>query len=489
MAKTDSKSTYFGQGNRGMATILQRAEQGSFFDSALRVAGRKQAAKQKEQDAILENLTPDDVWAPYSAAANNLLEQGLEEYAKGNLDRAGAMKLAVQYKNAQSQAKGMQEAHKEALSVYQKDNEINEGFATDWRFKSIVGDGSLNKLGEIVNKGVNDFGFVNEWGGSEGLNESNVVSNLVGDLRTTLEEFSQGEQKEYVGPGSMRVTQEKVKQLVNQAFTTTRDEQGNLKVSLKDAETLKQEGLLDSFMENERFNRIVMDALWKESGQQRTSFRPDEIEAKAMELINLYGADQQEVTTDQDSQGFRYSVPSQRGGRGKDDVDAQERMTEWYRHLQSGNQELVENAASYLAGTVDMPGADLIEILPQNIRDEWTSTNSRKKDLNNTDFTITNADVNGGIVTLTVIPDKTLGGFWTGKPFRKGQSTEVQVDLSANTSPEFWNKYYNLAKQRSNVGDDKPHYNENKGGDIGGAVTPSSTQSTNQTTYDPNDPL
>lgn len=475
MATTDSKGTYFNQGNRGFATILQRAEQGSFFDSALRVAGRKQAAKQKEQDAILENLKPDDVWAPYSAAANGILEQGIEALASGNLDRAGAMKIAVQYKNAQSQAKGMQEAHKTAIANYDKDSRVDAAKATEWRWKSITGDGTLDYLNTIVNTGVDDAGFLNEWGGGSVLNDSAVVKDVVKNLRTTLQEFSEGEQKEYMGPGSVAITRQKVKQLTNELFTRVPDPDNanQYTIALKDVETLRREGLLDTFLEDEYFNRVVQDALWNESGQQRTNFRPDEIEGKAMELLNMYGAAKQEITTDQDSQGYRYSTGDRDSGKG-DDVDAQERMAEWYRHLKSNDPQLIENAANHLANTIMVPGNDLVQILSE---EDKKALSANQDKLSATDFKIIRASVDGsGELTMVVEPSKDSGSFlYPGKNYKAGRPMTVKVNRNASDAPEFWNKYYNLAMKRS-MTEDKPHYNENKGGDVGSVLRPPTPQ-------------
>lgn len=482
---TDSKGVYYDPSNRGFATILKRAEEGSFFDSALNVAKRRQAEEAKKRDDILKMLTPDDVWAPYSESANNILLSGVESLASGDLDRAGAMKLAVQYKTAQDQAKGMQDLHTTAIANYTKDSRIDENKATEWRWGQAVGDGSIDFLKEALNKGIDDVGFLNDFGGSEYLNDSEVVTYLVDNLRTTLEEFETDETKEYYGPGGIRYTSQRIKQLRNQAFTRIPDpENGNqYKLVLKDAQTLKNEGLLDSFMEDPYFNRMVQDALWEESGRERTSFRPEEIEQKAMQLINLYGSEQQELTVTEQSETARYTPskpekePKDSGKKdsGKKDggkMTADESMALWYEHLMSGNPTLMQDAASYLVDTREIEPASLAEMIIDSEKGLFYNNKGKLRDgTGDAGLEVLNAEpvqMSDGSYGLKVkiISDKAFGA-WPSFSVKKGRPFEVTIDLNKNKSPEFWNKYYNLAKSRSTVGEDKPHYMENKGGAIG----------------------
>lgn len=482
---TDSKGVYYDPSNRGFATILKRAEEGSFFDSALNVAKRRKQEEAQKRDDILKMLTPDDVWAPYSESANNILLSGVESLASGDLDRAGAMKLAVQYKTAQDQAKGMQELHTTAITNYAKDSRIDENKATEWRWGQAVGDGSIDFLKEALNKGVDDVGFLNEFGGSQYLNDSEVVTYLVDNLRTTLEEFETDETKEYYGPGGIRYTSQKIKELRNQAFTRVPDpENGNqYKLVLKDAQTLKNEGLLDSFMEDPYFNRMVQDALWEESGRERTTFRPDEIEQKAMQLINLYGSEQQELTVTEQSETARYtpSKPEKEakdsgkkdsGKKGEGKMTADESMALWYEHLMSGDPALMQDAASYLVDTREIESASLAEMVVDSDKSIFYRRNGRlRSGANEAGLEILNAEpvqMSDGSYGLRVkvSSDHQLGSGMNIQK-KKNQAFYVTIDLNKNKSPEFWNKYYNLAKNKSTVGEEKPHYMENKGGAIG----------------------
>lgn len=487
---TDSKGVYFNQGNRGFATILQRAEQGSFFDSALRVAQREQSARQKEEEDILGMLEPDDIWSPYAQAANKILEDGIEAYAQGKLDKAGAMKLAVEYQNAQSQAKGLQKMHKEARVTYEKDDEIVTEEALKWRFGEVVGDGTLGNLSKVAVTGTNDLGFLDNWGGSKALRANKVVSNLVDTLRQTLEENLGSQQKEYIGPGAVRLSRQNVSTLLNQAFEEGIDANGKKTIKIKDIQALRDNGLLKSFLDDPKFHRIVVDSLYDKSGGQKTSFTPDEIDQEAANLINLYGSDKQELKVDEDAQNARYSVPRPTRSRGDNEVDAQESMAVWYQHLMSGDPTLMNDAASYLVDTQNISALDLSEIISSADRSKLINKDGKlRSGADDASFEILNAKPvtlkDGSIgMQLRLSSDTGVGTFFSGYKIREGSPFVVTIDLQRNPAPEFWNKYYNLAKNKSKIKDEKPHYLENKGGQIG-STQPAAPQGGNTPTANP----
>lgn len=479
----DPKSTYFATGNRGFATVLDRAEQGSFFDSALRVAARKKQAADKEQSEIMDMLSPEDVWQPFSETANQLILNGIESLAKGDLNRVDAMKLSAQYKMMQSQAKGLQEQHKEATKNYAADDEIDEAWATQWRFNKIVGDGSAEHLSKIAKTGVEDNGWVNEWGGSKAFKVNKVVSGLVGDLNKTLTDFIGSEQKSYPARGAIRFTKENMSVLVNEAFDKGVDKDGNPVIKVKNVEALRENGLLDSFLDDRRFHRIVMDSLYDKSGGQKKQFTNDEIDQEAVKLISLYGSDQQELKIKDESSNARYSVDSDRP---KDDnVDAEQSMAIWYEHLQSGNQELVNNALNQLSNTRSVDGSLFWNVIANGGIKQLTGTKSDRdyvkegsnksgpkisqSSFRGATFDIIGSRINEyGNAVLTVKNNDLLKTTdWTTANISANRELEITLDPSANRSPEFWNEFYRLAMAGK---EDKSHYNESKGGQLGGAV-------------------
>ena len=435
---TDSKGTFFGRGNRGLATMLGRTQQGSFFDSANRVAQSRQAARQKEQEDILDMLEPDDIWAPFQQSGDAMLEEAVDLFAKGELSRADAMKYNIRYKSAMSMANDLQQQHKDALALYEKDDEIDSAFATNWRFRNVVGDGTVDSLKSTAVKDIDNEGFLTEWGGSQGLNQSNVVTNMVGDLRQTLTEFLGSEDKSYVGPGSVRFTRQRVEQLLNEAFTTGVDENLNPVVKVKDAATLRESGLLSSFLENRRFNRIVMDNLYNQSGQQRTNFTQQEIDDEAVRMINLYGADQQEVRITEDSSTARYSVPRQ-SGSGRDENDDRMRRKYWWQALSSNNPELQSLALSRFSSSFPFINyAQLMSIMDDKTKAELGTDNQRLlKKYDDMGLTVVRSgyDSEGTYLVVQATDPK---GEW-----RKDSVKKIYVDIDGFNEQDWYALYDN----------------------------------------------
>lgn len=198
----DARGVFFGGGNTGFATVLPQAEQGSGLDIAIKAAEKKKAeAAQREKD-ILDKIQPGDVWGPLAPAANEMLQKAISDYAQGNLGLADAMRVAVDYKTFQDQATALQSEHTDAITQYKKDPIIKDDFASKWRYQQVVGDGSIDHAKDVSIKGVDNLGFLNEWGGSAGVDEGKAVRSIAGDLRQTLRDFVLGEEEEFVGPGA-----------------------------------------------------------------------------------------------------------------------------------------------------------------------------------------------------------------------------------------------------------------------------------------------
>lgn len=476
----DARGIYFGGGNTGFATVLPQAEQGSGLDIAIKAAEQKKAEKAQREKDILDRIKPGDVWGPMAPAANSMLQKAIDDYAAGNLSLADAMRVNVDYKTFMDQANTMQKDHTEALAAYKKDPVIRDDYASKWRYQKVVGDGSLEHAKNASIEGVDNLGFLNEWGGSQGVDEGKAVRSIATDLRETLNNFVLGEEEEFIGPGAKRFTRTTARALMNEAFEKGTDEDGNPTVKVKSAAKLRESGLLDSFLQSKPFHRVVMDRLYNRYNKERTNFSQAEIEAEAVKLIDLYGAEKQELTLDIDSQNARYSVPGT--GRKSGKVDPAERRKEWYEHLQSNDSALRQSALNYLVNT-EINGSDLWDIIDstqQVIQKTGAKANQRgystwdfeKKTLNEADFTINSSliDENGRVV-LRVTNDRKIGrkGAYD---LKDGRQLEIVIDPSKMKSPEWWiQKLYNKSKEK---GDEE--YNQSAAGEISGGTTQSQTQ-------------
>lgn len=374
---TDSKGTFFGRGNRGLATILGRTQQGSFFDSANRVAASNQAQRAKEQEEMFDLLQPEDVWAPFQQTANSILEEGIEKMAAGDLDRAGALKIAVRYSTANGQAKSLQEDHNKAIDQYYADKRINAAKAAELRWQKVVGDGSLENLSRSAAMAMDDEFFADEMGGSAAYEVPEVVRAATSQLRLTLSEYLGSEESEYVGPGAKRFKRERIESLVNEAFTIGLDEKGVKTVKVKDIETLRESGLLDILFEDRAFNRIVVDRLYEKTGRSPDTYTQDELHEEAVRLINLYGADQQEVKVGEQTDTARYSVPRSSGSGSKKDSGSAKRKY-WWQALSSGNPELQSLALSRFSTTFPFTSyAQLQSIMAPQSKEQLATDDER----------------------------------------------------------------------------------------------------------------
>lgn len=477
----DARGIYFGGGNTGFATVLPQAEQGSGLDIAIKAAEQKKAEKAQREKDILDRIKPGDVWGPMAPAANSMLQKAIDDYAAGNLSLADAMRVNVDYKTFMDQANTMQKDHTEALAAYKKDPVIRDDYASKWRYQKVVGDGSLEHAKNASIEGVDNLGFLNEWGGSQGVDEGKAVRSIATDLRETLNNFVLGEEEEFIGPGAKRFTRTTARALMNEAFEKGTDEDGNPTVKVKSAAKLRESGLLDSFLQSKPFHRVVMDRLYNRYNKERTNFSQAEIEDEAVKLIDLYGAEKQELTLDIDSQNARFSVPGT-GRKPTKDEDSVEKRRIWYQNLQSGEPTRVLDALNYITG-IDLPGTTLYDIADKNVPMRVVSgnrtgdkswSNIRVDNFKAVDFTPLSANIrsDGKVAVRMEVDGKMVFKGWRDN-IDSGNEIEFVLDPANMQSPEFWiQNLYNKSKVKGDA-----DYSESAAGGISDGIT---TQSQTQ---------
>lgn len=481
----NARGTFFGGGNRGLGTIIRREEQGTFADSGLRVAQRMKAEEEKAKTKRQEKLDElqdfeeaKDIFAPYLDTATGMINEIIDEYANGRLTDAELAMRVNDYKSLVYKGNQMKDSFDKIVELYEKDPTIDATAATKWARKQAAGDGSREYLTQKNKDGLSGLGFLDEEGGSAFLVPEKVISEITTEVATDIKQMIQDGDTKWLG-GNISMTKEQMNLEFSRLFEEEYTNEG-VKFKLRDPNSPEAKEIIDSSLLNKKFSRIVYDQL-REDNPEKESFTKDEARNKAIRILGGYSDTKIETEDKTKTMGVRWKPERRAGGKG-DDVDADERRTEWYKHLMSGQPDLVDNALNYLTGTEKMDFQDLRTILPQSEVDRLSRIFNFDA-LRVSDFDIQKGFLDSdGNPTLKLIPRKEIDrkGYRTGT-FPAGRPLEVQIDLTSSQTPEFWNKYYDFANTYSTIGK-KAHYNENKGGQIGGATPATPTTPSAPTT-------
>jgi hypothetical protein len=474
----NARGTFFGGGNRGLGTIIRREEQGTFADSGLRVAQRMKAEEEKAKTKRQEKLDElqdfeeaKDIFAPYLDTATGMINEIIDEYANGRLTDAELAMRVNDYKSLVYKGNQMKDSFDKIVELYEKDPTIDATAATKWARKQAAGDGSREYLTQKNKDGLSGLGFLDEEGGSAFLVPEKVISEITTEVATDIKQMIQDGDTKWLG-GNISMTKEQMNLEFSRLFEEEYTNEG-VKFKLRDPNSPEAKEIIDSSLLNKKFSRIVYDQL-REDNPEKESFTKDEARNKAIRILGGYSDTKIETEDKTKTMGVRWKPERRAGGKG-DDVDADERRTEWYKHLMSGQPDLVNNALNYLTGTTNVPFTDLREIISSDTLASLNRTYN-DDDLTSASFDIKRGYLKNGEPTVVLVPRKSIskkGGLWGTGLFagslEEGRPIEVSVDLNSSQSQEFWNNYYNIANTYSTTGE-KAHYNENKGGQIGGAT-------------------
>lgn len=477
----NARGTFFGGGNRGLGTIIEREEQGTFADSGLRVAQRMKAEEKKAKTKRQEKLDElqdfeeaKDIFAPYLDTATGMINEIIDEYANGRLTDAELAMRVNDYKSLVYKGNQMKDSFDKIVELYEKDSTIDAAAATKWARKQAAGDGSREYLTQKNKDGLSGLGFLDEEGGSAFLVPEKVISEITTEVATDIKQMIQDGDTKWLG-GNISMTKEQMNLEFSRLFEEEYTNEG-VKFKLRDPNSPEAKEIIDSSLLNKKFSRIVYDQL-REDNPEKESFTKDEARNKAIRILGGYSDTKIETEDKTKTMGVRFKPERRTGGKG-DDVDADERRTEWYKHLMSGQPDLVDNALNYLTGTEKIDFQDLRTILPQSEVDRLSGMFNFDA-LRVSDFDIQKGFLDSdGNPTLRLIPKKEIDrkGYRTGT-FPAGRPLEVQIDLTSSQTPQFWLKYYDFANTYSTIGK-KAHYNENKGGRIGEATPTAPTAPT-----------
>lgn len=476
----NARGTFFGGGNRGFGTIIRREEQGTFADSGLRVAQRMKAeeeARRKEKKDTLAELRDielpkaEDIFSPYMDASTSMLNEIIDEYANGKINDAQLTMRVNEYRGMVNKGNQMKGLFEETVKLYEDDPTINAAAASRWLRQQAAGDGSPEYLSKTSIEGLNNLGFLDMEGGSAFLETQKVISQITNNVATDIRQRIIEGDTSWMGNNIVMD-----KQQMNTEFSRIFEEvvtNNGIEYRLKNPNDPSAREIVDSALQDKRFSRIVYDQLREDSPDKET-FTKDEARNKAIRILGGYSPTEITQEDVSETMGVRFA-PQRRGGGKGDDVDADERRTEWYKHLMSGQPDLVNNALNYLTGTTNVPFTDLREIISSDTLASLNRTYD-SDDLTSASFDIKRGYLKNGEPTIVLVPKESIskkgGLFGTGLfagSLEEGRPIEVSVDLNSSQSQEFWNNYYNIANTYSTTGE-KAHYNENKGGQIGGAT-------------------
>jgi hypothetical protein len=508
------RATYFGQGNRGFATVLKYTEEDPYLKTLIDIEKDKIATRQKKDDeafALIKDL--DKPYYPYQEQVTGQLKEILEDYSSGRIKDRFALASRVQdVKGLINTSNAVETSFNNGVKVYEKDDEVNYGVYQPFAVRDLLNQASTGKMPTDIN--FEDS--ITTDNALDVLDVQKVVNNIATNLGTQIQTFADTKDLKNAPPGfgGLLTTTTSINARDFIDFTT--DANGNTTAVLKDPSKLPQDYYKNLINNNSRFKKAaIANIIQKDPTRKGTSFTEDEIIESGKSLLITYGKGapkfEEQQKTDLRAKPVPRTPTAPRTTTTKPPTD-EELKSLWFNDLTKGDDVAKKNAADFLRpitkdqgvtinynalrDITEKEGAD-IKVIPvesknferlKRIGDRLSSYYINSDDFKNNDFSITDVRIENGklFVYLRVKrkvsgPDLLPSGI--GKTDNLLPGNIVKIPLDKNVTKEALSPIYTDMFTKKGV-----NYGKGQGtGEISEEeeTTPTPTTTTKPTTYVP----
>lgn len=348
------RATYFGQGNRGFATVLKYTEEDPYLKTLIDIEKDKIANKKAKDDEAF-NLIKDleKPYYPYQEQTRSKLNKLLDNYSTGLIpNKFELYRQLGEINDYVDKSKSVQTAFEDGIKVYEKDDEVNYGAFKPFATRDLLEKANANEMPTDINF-EESINFDNAL---DVLDVQKVVNNIATNLGTQIQTYSDTKDLKNAPPGFGGIITTTTSINARDFVDFVTDANGVTRATLKDPKQLPQDYYRNLINNNSRFKKAaIANIIQKDPTRKGTSFTEDEIIESGKNLLITYGKGAPKFEEQQRTDLRAKPQPRAASGASSDKKPTktkpptdEELKNKWYTHLTSNDPNLVKNAADFL---------------------------------------------------------------------------------------------------------------------------------------------
>jgi hypothetical protein len=265
----------------------------TFTESFVKIAKAQRGRKEEALSEIRKTISEKEIYAPYSNAAQSLLNQEIEKISSSlDVDPQSYNRAVADYAKFYNYSKNFEKFINDTAANFKGDDEVNYNEALAALKKKYVQTGSLDELEANVNGGMNAEEVLLQTPGA--LNEGKVINNAIKEIGTTIDEFTKLGK---LGPSANKYFLQMDTENIRREFSNIMEVDSSTgQVRIKNPEEFKRSGIAKAMLFDDRMKAIVDRNLTAE-GKELT----DENRVNALpNLLSPYASVAQKVDARRD---------------------------------------------------------------------------------------------------------------------------------------------------------------------------------------------
>lgn len=346
------RATYFGQGNRGFATVLKYTEEDPYLKTLIDIEKDKIATKKAKDDEAF-NLIKDleKPYYPYQQKVTSQVKEILEDYSTGRIKDRFALSSRIQDVNSLiNTSKAVETAFNNGIKVYEKDDEVNFGAYQPFATRDLLEKANAGDMPTDINF-EESITFDNAL---DVLDVQKVVNNIATNLGTQIQTYADTQDLKNAPPGFGGIITTTTSINARDFVDFVTDANGVTRATLKDPSQLPQDYYRNLINNNSRFKKAaIANIIQKDPTRKGTSFTEDEIIESGKNLLITYGKgapkfEEQQRTDLRAKPQPRVTSDKSASTKPPKPPTDEELKNRWFSHLTSNDPNLIKNAADFL---------------------------------------------------------------------------------------------------------------------------------------------
>lgn len=226
----------------------------TFTESFVKIAKAQRGRKEEALSEIRKTISEKEIYAPYSNAAQSLLNQEIEKISSSlDVDPQSYNKAVADYAKFYNYSKNFEKFINDTAANFKGDDEVNYNEALAALKKKYVQTGSLDELEANINGGMNAEEVLLQTPGA--LNEGKVINNTIKEIGTTIDEFTK---LGTLGPSANKYFLQMDTENIRREFSNIMEVDSSTgQVRIKNPEEFKRSGIAKAMLFDDRMKAIV----------------------------------------------------------------------------------------------------------------------------------------------------------------------------------------------------------------------------------------
>ena len=454
---------YYGEGNRGLAQVIQRG-QDPYLSSMLRIAQQEKADREKAQEKaeLKKEKDEEKLWSSIDKVGDlyyahegykvGKVEEIVDLFGNGDISLLDARKQLIELSAQSSKSRALGDQLSEAVKSAEKDERIDKSEYENFLRQMLAEDDWIN----MDQLDPNSF-YANQAAAEKIIKESETVKAVLDNLGESV--MTTVSNKDLGGLPSTMVGKITMTEVVNakDAFEVVVDKNGVASFRLKDESKLPPL-FYDNIIADDAMRVVIVKNLNKRNPNRTTPYTRDEMIEEAQNLMLMYSGKKtytQDVETDiKNKPQYRTTTTTTTTDKDKDKVA----FTNFYDNLVSGDMDLAQDASDYMlpnkvGSEVKLNMAILNSISSDNELNRLLDINNIKnkdREIGN-NLRLIGTDVTDGNVSLVIrYEGESKGGSWRRKGWLPKDS-DFLIPIPKNVSRAAIANLYALIRDRKQL--------------------------------------